>query len=302
MTPELALDARAQLGEGPIWDDRRRRLVFVDIMRGHVHEFDPATGRDRVIEIGRPVGAIALAESGAWIAAVQGGFWRIDPETGRTEPIAGAEDTRQDTRMNDGAVDPRGRFWAGTMSLRQQAEQGTLYRLDPDRQVHPMLAPVTTSNGIAWTADGTRMYYVDTRTGRIDLFDFDLDAGTIRNRRAFVTVPASSGKPDGLILDRDDGVWLALWQGGAVHRYTPDGALDLEIRFPVTLTTKCAFGGPELDELYVTSAWIDLDVAGRAAQPHAGGVFRVKTGHVGRAAHRYDDRQHRSIDNTVKEH
>ncbi len=293
MTVELALDARAELGEGPIWDDRRQRLLFVDIMRGHVHEFDPQTGRDRVIEVGRPVGAVALAESGAWIVAAKGGFWRIDPDTGRAEPLADVEAARDDTRMNDGAVDPRGRFWAGTMSLRQQAEQGTLYRLDPDRHVHAMLAPVTTSNGIAWTADGTRMYYVDTRTGRIDRFDFDLDAGTIHNRRSFVTLPPSAGKPDGLILDRDDGVWLALWQGGAVHRYSPDGALDLVIRLPVTLTTKCAFGGPNLDELYVTRAWIDLDEAARSAQPAAGGVFRVKTGHVGRAANRYDDRLHR---------
>ncbi|HEX5214937.1 MAG TPA: SMP-30/gluconolactonase/LRE family protein [Vicinamibacterales bacterium] len=289
MTPELALDARAELGEGPLWDDRRQRLLFVDIMRGHVHEFDPATGRDRVIEIGRPAGAVALAESGAWIVAAQGGFWRVDPDTGWTEQIAAAEADRDDTRMNDGAVDPRGRFWAGTMSLRHQADQGTLYRLDSDRTVHAMLSPVTTSNGIAWTADGTRMYYVDTRTGRIDLFDFDADAGTIRNRRAFVTVPASVGKPDGLILDRDDGVWLTLWQGGAVHRYTPDGTLDLTIRFPVTLTTKCAFGGPHLDELFVTSAWIDLNAAERAEQPQAGGVFKVKTGHVGRAASRYQD-------------
>jgi len=292
MTPELALDARAELGEGPIWDDRRQRLLFVDIMRGEIHEFDPVTGRDRVIEIGRPVGAVALADSGAWVVAAQGGFWRIDPETGHAEPIASAEADRDDTRMNDGAVDPRGRFWAGTMSLRQQPEQGTLYRLDADHQVHPMLAPVTTSNGIAWTADGTRMYYVDTRTGRIDRFDFEIDAGTIHNRRTFVVVPPSAGKPDGLILDRDDGVWLALWQGGAVHRYTPDGKLDLVIRFPVTLTTKCAFGGPQLDELYVTSAWIDLDAGERAAQPQAGGVFRVKTGHVGVTPNRYRDQEH----------
>jgi len=292
MTPELALDARAELGEGPLWDDRRQRLLFVDILRGHVHEFDPATGRDRVIEIGRPAGAVALADSGAWIVAAQGGFWRVDPDTGQTEQIAAAEADRNDTRMNDGAVDPRGRFWAGTMSLHHRAEQGTLYRLDHDRTVHAMLSPVNTSNGLAWTAAGTRMYYVDTRTGRIDLFDFDADTGTIRNRRAFVTVPASAGKPDGLILDRDDGVWLALWQGGAVHRYTADGKLDLTIRFPVTLTTKCAFGGKDLDELYVTSAWIDLEGAERAEQPHAGGVFRVRTGHVGITANRYQDQKH----------
>lgn len=292
MTPELALDARAELGEGPIWDDRRQRLLFVDIMRGHVHEFDPATGFDRVVEIGRLVGAVVLAESGAWIVAAQGGFWRVDPDSGQSTPIAAAEANRDDTRMNDGAVDARGRFWAGTMSLRHQAEQGTLYRLDPDRRVYAMLAPVTTSNGIAWSADGTRMYYVDTRTGRIDLFDFDLDSGAIGNRRPFVVIPPSEGKPDGLVLDRDGGVWLTLWQGGAVHRYTPEGDRDLVIRFPVTLTTKCAFGGPDLDELYVTSAWIDLDANARAAQPHAGGVYRVKTGHVGPRAHRYQDQGH----------
>lgn len=287
MTPELALDARAQLGEGPIWDDRRQTLLFVDIMRGHVHEFDPATGGDRVVEIGRPVGAVVLASDGAWVVAAQGGFWRVDPASGAQTLLGAAEADRDDTRMNDGAVDARGRFWAGTMSLHHKNEQGTLYRLDADRTVHPMLAPVTTSNGIAWSDDGTTMYYVDTRTGRIDCFDFDLDAGTLRNRRPFVAVPPSEGKPDGLILDGDGGVWLTLWQGGRVQRYTPAGQKDLEIHLPVTLTTKCAFGGSDLDELYITSAWIDLSEHERAQQPHAGGVWRVKVPYRGRPANRY---------------
>jgi len=283
----LALDVRAELGEGPIWDDRRRRLLFVDIMRGHVHEFDPETGTDRVLDAGRPVGAVVLAERGDWILAAQDGFHRMDPETGRLETIAEIEADDPETRMNDGAVDARGRFWAGTMGMAGRAARGTLYRLDPGGFVHAMLSPVSISNGIDWSPDSSLMYYVDTPTRRLDVFDFDVEAGTISGRRAFVVLPGSAGWPDGLTVDADGGVWLALWQGGAVHRYTPDGEIDRVIPVPASLATKPAFGGAGLDDLYVTSAWIELDAAGRRAEPAAGGLFREQPGVRGRAANRF---------------
>lgn len=284
---DLALDVRAELGEGPIWDDRRRRLVFVDIMRGHVHEFDPATGADRVLEVGQPVGAVALAAKGDWILAAQDGFHRLDPDTGRMSVIAFVEADRPETRMNDGAVDARGRFWAGTMGMGGRRDCGTLYRLDPDGSVHAMLSPVSTSNGIDWSPDGRRMYYVDTPTGRVDVFDFDEATGAIANRRPFVEVPNADGRPDGLVVDEVGDVWLALWQGGAVRRYGSDGRLDRAVTLPASLTTKPAFGGPALEDLYVTSAWIGLDAAGRDAEPTAGGLFRLQPGVRGRPARRF---------------
>jgi len=287
MRVELALDARADLGEGPVWDDRRQCLVFVDIMRGDVHAFDPAEGTDRVVSVGRPVGAVALTTRGDWILAAERGFYRADPETGRTDLIVEVEPGRTDTRMNDGAVDPAGRFWAGTMSLVRQPGQGALYRLDPDGTARRMLAPVTTSNGLDWSPDGGRMYYVDTRTRRIDVFAFDASTGTLDDRRTFVDLSAETGRPDGLIVDREGAIWVALWEGGEVRRYLADGRLDGVVTVPATLTTKCAFGGPALDDLYITTAVGSLDASQRASQPHAGGVFRVRPGVAGQPVRRF---------------
>jgi sugar lactone lactonase YvrE len=252
-----------------------------------VHEFDPATGADRVLDVGRPVGAVALAEQGDWIVAAQDGFHRLDPGNGRLSLIAHVEADRAETRMNDGAVDARGRFWAGTMAMDGRRDGGTLYRLDPDGSVRAMLSPVSISNGIDWSPDGRLMYYVDTPTSRIDAFDFDEAAGALANRRPFVEVPKADGWPDGLTVDAAGGVWLALWEGGAVRRYTPGGRLDRDVALPASLATKPAFGGPALDELYVTSAWIELDAAGRAAEPRAGGLFRLRPGVTGRRARRF---------------
>lgn len=282
---ELVLDAHAELGEGPIWDDRRRRLLFVDIMRGHVHEYDPETGRDRVVEVGQPVGAVAITGRDDWVVAARDGFFRLDPDTARVTCIARVEADRHENRMNDGAVDARGRFWAGTMSMAGGRGAGSLYRLDPDGTVTCHVTGVGISNGIDWSLDGRLMYHVDTHTDRVDVFDFDEARGEIANRREFVRIPPGAGHPDGLVVDAEGFVWLALWEGGAVRRYAPDGRLDRTVDLPVTLTTKCAFGGSDLTDLYITTAWIDLDAAARARQPQAGGLFRVRPGVAGRPAH-----------------
>jgi sugar lactone lactonase YvrE len=286
MTIDLVLDAHAELGEGPIWDDERQRLMFVDIMRGVVHEFDPVSGSDRTYEVGEPVGAIALTRRGVYMLAVKSGFMTLDPATGITARAALVESDVPDNRMNDGYVDARGRFWAGTMNMYGR-RHGSLYRLDPDGRVSRMIGGVTVSNGVDWSPDGTLMYYVDTATGRIDVFDFDEARGVISNHRVLVSVPHTAGHPDGLIVDADGFLWLALWAGGAIHRYAPDGSLDQAIPMPATHPTKCAFGGPDLADLYVTTAWIELRAEGRQAQPHAGGVYRLRPGARGRAPHRF---------------
>jgi sugar lactone lactonase YvrE len=279
---DLVLDVAAELGEGPVWDAERRRLLFVDIMRGLVHAWDPATGNDRTIEVGEPVSAVAPTIRHDWVIATASGFSRLDPDSGHTMPIAAVEADRPETRMNHGLVDPRGRFWAGTMGMGGRTGAGTLYRLDRDGSVHPMLAPVDISNGLDWSPDGRLMYYADTPTGRVDVFDVDMDLGTIARRRTFADVSPSDGYPDGLVVDADGGVWLALWTGGAIRRYAPDGRLDLVVRVPASLTTSCAFGGEDLATLYITTAWIDLDAEGRRREPHAGGVFAVRPGARGR--------------------
>ncbi len=287
MTLEIALDLRAELGEGPIWDAARARLLFVNIMRGDVHAFDPATGQDVVVNVGQPVGAVAPTTRGDWLAAVQEGFLRVAPDTGARTLVARVEEDRPDNRMNDGYCDARGRFWAGTMALSHAQGAGSLYRLDPDGRVTRMLSDVTISNGIDWSLDGRLVYYIDTRTGRVDVFDSDVEQGTIANRRPFVVIPPDQGKPDGLIVDAEGGIWVALWGGGAAHRYTPDGTLDQVIPVPAAQVTKCAFGGPDLRDLYITTAWMGLSSDARAAQPHAGSLFRCRPGVAGRPAHRF---------------
>lgn len=281
---ELVCDVRAELGEGPIWDHRRARLVFVDIHRQQVHEFDPRTGHHRVLSPGVPVSAIGLRASGGWIAAAGGSFVEIDAESGRLMPLVEVEASSRRTRMNDGAVDPAGRFWAGTMSLDGVAGQGTLYRMDVDGGVQPVISPVTTSNGPAWSPDGCRMYYVDTRTRRVDVLDFDPASGACANRRTFVDFGDGPGRPDGVIVDGEGGVWVGLWLGFAVHRYTPDGQLDIVVPIPTACATKCAFGGDELTDLYVTTARAPLDAEARQAQPGAGGLFRARPGVAGQPA------------------
>jgi sugar lactone lactonase YvrE len=281
LKPELVLDARTLLGEGPIWDVSRRTLVFVDIHQGRVHEFEPGTAGHRVIDAGLEVSAVAPTRAGDWIAAAGRGFVRIDPVSGRLTPIVDVEPEGSRRRMNDGAVDPAGRFWAGSMSQDGVAGQGTLYRLGADLTVTPMVAPVTTSNGPAWSPDGRLMYYVDTRTRVVDVFDCDPAAGTIAHRRPFVTFSQGLGRPDGVIVDREGGVWVALWQGSAVHRYAPDGTLDRVVPMPTPCPTKCAFGGDDLGDLYITSARAPVAAEARADDPRHGGLYRLQPGVFG---------------------
>lgn len=280
---ELVLDVHAELGEGPVWDAERAVLLFVDIMRGDVHAFNPATASDRVVNIGLPVGAVAPTVRGDWIAAAGQGFHRVDPDSGRRTRVAEATPGRTDLRMNDGYVDPLGNFWAGTLSLERAPNQGALFRLTPDGNVKMVLGPVTTSNGLDWSPDGRLMYYVDTGTRRIDTFDIDLRTGTLGHRRPFADLTREAGRPDGLVVDAEGGVWVALWRGGAVRRYLPSGQIDVELAVPAALVTKCAFGGPDMAELYITTASRDLTAEERLAQPHAGGVFRSRPGVVGQA-------------------
>jgi sugar lactone lactonase YvrE len=272
---EVVVASGAHLGESPVWDDRVGRLAWVDILGRHLHRTDPATGATDTTELPIDIGAIAPRAAGGFVAALQDGFWVL--EDGPPRRLATIAEAGSHLRFNDGKCDPAGRFWAGTMAYSEEAGGGALYRLDPDGRVTRVLDDVTISNGLAWTADCTTMYYVDSPTQRIDAFSYDAATGEISDRRPAVVIPAAAGSPDGLAIDEEGGLWIALWGGGAVHRYL-GGRLDRIIRIPVTRPTSCAFGGPRLDELYITSAWKGLSPAERAAQPLAGAVFRARPG------------------------
>jgi sugar lactone lactonase YvrE len=262
-------------------------LWWVDILGKSVHRTNPDDLRDDVFPVGRFVGSVALREVGGLVLALSDGFATFDPVTRRVELIAAVESDDPTTRMNDGKVDPGGRFWAGTMGVDHRAGAGTLYRLDPDGRVTPMLRPVTISNGLDWSLDGRTMYYIDTRTRRVDQFDFDIDTGAITNRRPFIQIPDGAGSPDGMTLDADGYLWVALWNGWCIQRYAPDGRPDMRIDVPAAETSSCTFGGPDLDQLFITTAQEGFPPRGKPDQPHAGSLFVCRPGPRGRAPFRY---------------
>ena len=282
---ELALDARAELGEGPSWDPETGRLIWVDITAEVVHWFDPASGHDQRFEVGQPVGAAVPASDGRLALAVSDGFAFLDPPTGGIERIADVEVDLADTMMNDGKCDPAGRLWAGTKDAVGSRPLGSLYRLGADRRPERILTGLTVSNGLGWSPDRTTMYFIDSPTQRIDVFDFELESGEISNRRTLVEIPKAWGLPDGMTVDEDGFLWVAFWGGSAVRRFAPTGAVVSTVEFPVSQVTSCAFGGGDLSELYVTTARDSLSETQLAEQPLAGGLFRLRRGVRGRPSH-----------------
>ncbi|GAB3432600.1 SMP-30/gluconolactonase/LRE family protein [Actinophytocola sediminis] len=273
MNIDVALDAGATLAEGPIWDQRAAVLRWVDITPGLVHRFDPATGVDTAFEFGEPVGTVAVRASGGLVLATGSGIWTCADDGAGPHRQFEVDTDPPGGRFNDGKADRWGRFWAGTM-LDGTEGAAALYRLDQDGSLHRMLTGVSISNGLDWSPDGATMYYVDTPTGGIDAFDHDQDTGALTNRRRLADV--DRGSPDGLTVDADGCLWVALWDGWGVRRYTPDGRLLTTVDLPAQRITSCAFGGPDLSTLYLTSASIGLsDVTG---QPHAGAVFACSPG------------------------
>lgn len=281
---ELVLDSRAELGEGPHWDAAAGELLWVDIPAGAVHRFDPAARTDHSFTVAQPVGAAVPRAGGGFALALRDGFATVDETGGALRWLAPVEADRPETRMNDGACDSAGRFWAGTMSITEDAAIGALYRLSPDGGLATMLTGITISNGIGWSPDDTVMYYVDTPRHVLEAFDFDAAAGTISGRREVVAIEPGAGHPDGLSVDTDGCIWLALWDGASVRKYTPAGELAGIVEVPAARPTSCAFGGPELDVLYITSARTEH---GRFGRSNGAGLFAVSPGSRGMASHSF---------------
>ena len=275
---ELVLDARAEIGEGPVWDHREQRLYWLDVTRGIVHSFDVESGSDESFEVGQHVGALALRRTGGFVLAVRGGFAAFDPRTGRIEDIADTEAANPTNRMNDGKVDSRGRFWAGSMAYAERGQEGSLYRLDRDHSVKKMLTGLGISNGLGWSPDDETMYHVDSPAQGIDAYDFEPDTGRITNGRRLVHIENAEGTPDGMTVDTEGCLWVALWNGSEVRRYRPDGRIDAEVRLPARQVSSCTFGGPALRDLYITTAMRGLSPQELRQQPGAGGLFRHQPG------------------------
>jgi sugar lactone lactonase YvrE len=268
----VAFDVRTALGEGALWDWRTGLLVSVDIPDGRVLLSDPRDGSTRVLDAGQPVGAAMLRGEDELLLAVRDGFASLSLSSGEIVTMVEVEADRPGNRMNDGACDPRGRAFAGTMALDRTPGAGSLYRLDPDLSVRRVLDGLGVSNGIGWSPDGRRMYHVDTPTLGIDEYHYDVAAGRQSGRRRLVDCDPAWGRPDGLAVDADGGIWVAFWDGSAVRRFDADGALSAVLDLPVARPTRPAFGGQELDRLYVTTASgpilvLDPDVRGLPATP-----------------------------------
>lgn len=277
MSLEVAIHSQARLGEGPRWDAEARRLLWVDIEAGELHLFDPRRGEDRAIALGARVGAAAPTREGGVLVALPDRLALVDLDD---EPVRALVEIPHDDsmRMNDGACDPAGRFWVGSMALDYARGVASLYRYAADEGLERVLSEVTISNGLGWTPDGSGMYYVDSMTYRIDLFGYDVATGAISGRRPFVAIERGAGIPDGLAVDDEGGVWVALWGGGAVRRYDPGGNLDRVLEVPAEKVTACCFGGDDGRSLYVTTASVELTAEARSRQPLAGSVFVADVG------------------------
>jgi sugar lactone lactonase YvrE len=292
MKVDLVQDARAMIGEGPVWDDRSGRLYWVDIPVGRLHRFSPSDLSDLPIDFGQPVGSVGLGANGGVAAALRDGFALVPSGEEAVTMRIDVESEITGNRMNDGRCDQAGRFWAGTMASPWEGKPGcgSMYCLEETSgtlAARRLFGPVTVSNGIDWSGDGRRLYYIDSATQQVAVFDFDVDSGVPRNRRTFVDIPPGDGFPDGMMVDADDCVWVALFGAGRLRRYTPAGTIDREVVLPVTLVTSMAFGGSDLGDLYVTTAKHRLTAAQQDEQVHAGGLYCCRPGPVGRPPYRF---------------
>jgi sugar lactone lactonase YvrE len=284
---------RAEHAEGPCWDPRLERLLWVDQYAGLVHQarFDADNRRLQVehsFQVGAPVGAVvpSLGPDGGWLLAADHGFAHLSHDGTVTRLGQPEADAVARMRMNDGKADPHGAVWAGSMAFDKKPGAGSLYRLDPDGTITVARTRTTISNGLAFSPDGDRLYYIDTPTQRVDRFHIAAD-GRLTDQATIITVDPSLGHPDGMCIDTEGCLWVALWGGSAVHRYTPAGELLAIVEVDAPQVSSCAFGGPDLSTLFITTSAEDMTGAQLARHEHSGKVFRADAGVQGRPADAY---------------
>jgi len=273
---EHVVGCQSQLGEGPLWHPVEQVLYWLDIIQGRLHRFDPQSNQHRVVDLGVVTGSMGVRAAGGFVMATRRGFGYWDTQAESFTFLSDPDPDVGNTRFNDGKTDRQGRFWAGKMS---DKPVNSLFRLDPDGSIHRMEKDIYVSNGLGWSPDNRIFYFTDSKARVIFAYDFDAFSGAISRRRVFAKVPdvAGEGAPDGLAVDQDGCIWSARWGGWKIVRYRPDGSVDREVAMPVEFPTSCAFGGPDLDDLYITSAWVEVNPALREKQPMAGDVFRLKS-------------------------
>jgi sugar lactone lactonase YvrE len=281
--PELILEARADLGEGPAWESQSGSLYWVDIRAGRLHIFNPQDGSDRSVEVGDFLGCAAPRRSGGLVLGLRSGFATIDPpvawgKAAEMRVLVNPEPQLSGNRFNDGKCDPAGRFLAGSMDDAEIAASGSLYSLSPDGTVKTLLIGTRIANGLTWSPDYQTFYFIDTPTRTVMAYDYDLDTGVIANPRPVISVPPKLGWPDGMTSDTQGRLWVAMWGGARLTCWDPaSGQLLEEITFSAFNISSCAFGGPDMTDLYVTSARKGMNPRQLAKYPLSGGLFRLRT-------------------------
>ncbi|HEY8434625.1 MAG TPA: SMP-30/gluconolactonase/LRE family protein [Sphingomicrobium sp.] len=278
--PKVAWGLEAQLGEGPIWVERDQALWFVDIKEQLIHRFDPANGSNQRWHAPQQVSFLFPAERGGFVAGLHSGLYHFDERDGRFEQIVAVEADKPDNRLNDGAVDPHGRLWFGTMDNKEQSKSGAFYCFAAGKVTRTDVDGIAITNGPAVSPDGSVLYLVDTKERTIEAADIAED-GTLGPRRPFVTIDEGDGHPDGPTIDSEGCLWIALYGGWEVRRYSPIGDLLERVRFPVVNITKIAFGGPDLRTAYATTARQLLSAEEIAKQPEIGDLFAFDAGVAG---------------------
>ncbi len=284
--PVCVWQASALLGEGPVWLPEEDALYWVDIKAPAAHRFVPAIGGRQSWPMPEEIGFLIPRAGGGFIAGLQSGFAFVDLSSGVIEHFASPEADLSNNRLNDGKCDPLGRLWAGSMDNDQAAPTGVLYRVDADRSWQPMDDGYIVTNGPAFSPDGRTLYHTDSFARTIYAFDLD-ENGALSGKRTHIRIADDQGYPDGMTVDEDGYLWVAHWGGWCLTRFSPEGTVERTIELPVAQVTSCAFGGSDLDTLYVTTAAIGLDQNDRARQPLAGGLFEISVGIKGLPANRF---------------
>lgn len=281
---EVVADVHADVGEGPHWDEQSKTLMFVDVSAGKVFRYDPLRGTTSSFSVGQEVGAVIPRSDGGLVLAVRDGIAEVSDTGEGFELMAPVERDILTNRMNDAKCDPVGRLFAGTMAFDFSPNAAALYRVEPDWSFEQIVGDVTISNGLAWSSDARQMYFIDSASQGVDVFDYDIETGSIRNRRRVVTIEKAQGLPDGMTIDNEGNLWIACWGGGAIGCFSPTGKQLRKVPFPVSQVSSCTFGGPELSDLYVTSASNSLSAEQLEKEPLAGATFVCSPGAAGMRA------------------
>lgn len=277
---ELELQFQSELGEGAIWDHRTSELYWVDILEKTVNVYNPESKSNMIYFTDSSVGTVVPCyEENQAIIALEDGVYLLNRDDKTINLFSSIEADNSENRFNDGKCDPLGNLWVGSMHLAQSKPNGNLYKVNGKGEAEIMKNEVTISNGIVWTSDGKTMYYIDTPTQKIMAYDFNMDDGTISNEKVAVAIDPIHGFPDGMAIDAEDKLWVGMWNGNAVARFDPvAGTLMTKIEVPAHNVTSCAFGGPNLETLYITTASVDMTEEELKKYPFSGSIFKANPG------------------------